>query len=107
MSDRVRRPEAVAFDQPCGVVSLAALEQRPAQLFDGVEGPHPQEVLLQGTDESLGAAVALGGADERGRAFDAEEGDLPLEVVADVLRAVVVAEGEARRDAPGEAAEAA
>src|SRR4051794_41748058 len=38
------------------------------------------------------------------RAFDAEETDLGLEVVADVLTAVVVAEPKAGSDALGEAA---
>jgi hypothetical protein len=29
----------MALDEPVGVVSLVELEQRPAQVFDGVEGP--------------------------------------------------------------------
>jgi hypothetical protein len=60
----------VPLDQPSGVVGLAEVEQRPAKLLDGVEGLHPQEVLLQRADEALGAAVALRCADEpahRGR----------------------------------------
>src|SRR4051794_33903679 len=55
---------------------------------------HPKEVLFQGANEALGDAVALGLADEGGRALDAEEGDLVLEVAGHVVRAVVVAEGE-------------
>src|SRR3954447_1301939 len=42
-----------------------------------------------------GDAVALGLADEGGRALDAEEGDLVLEVAGHVVRAVVVTQGEA------------
>src|SRR3712207_4907530 len=95
------------LDQPGRVVGLAELEQRPAQLLDGVEGPQPEQVLLQGADEPLGASVPLGGADEGGRAFDAEEAQLLLEGVGHVLRAVVVPDGEAGRDALGEAAEVA
>src|SRR6478735_492056 len=68
--------------------------QPAAQLFDGVEGMHPEEVLLQGADEAFGDAVALGLADEGGRALDAEEGDLVLEVARHVVGAMVVAEGE-------------
>src|SRR4051812_35323981 len=64
------------------------------QLFDGVEGLHPEEVLLQGADKALGDAVALGLADEGGRALDAEEGDLVLEVARHIVGAVVMAEGE-------------
>src|SRR3712207_8963115 len=47
-----------------------------SQFLDGVEAPHPKHILLEGADEALGAAVALGGAHEGGRALDAEEGDL-------------------------------
>ena len=54
--------------------------------------------------EALGAAVPFRLADEGRRAFDAEETDLGLEVVADVLAAVVVAEPKAGSDALGEAA---
>src|SRR4051812_50178047 len=55
---------------------------------------HPEEVLFQSADKALGDAVALGLADEGGRALDAEEGDLVLEVARHVVGAVVVAEGE-------------
>src|SRR5829696_3067882 len=41
------------------------------------------------------SATALGLADEGGRALEAEEGDLVLEVTGQVVRAVIVAEGEA------------
>src|SRR5215207_9268099 len=56
--------EPVPLDQPGGVVGLAELEQRHAQVLDGVEGPHPQQVLLQGADEAFGAAVAFRRAGE-------------------------------------------
>ena len=61
------------LDEPGRVVGLAELEQRPAQVLDGVEAPHPKHILLQGADEALGAAVALRRADEGRRALDAEE----------------------------------
>src|SRR5688572_27614372 len=75
-----------------------------AQLLDGVEAADPQQVLLQHPDEALGAAVPFRLPNERRRAFDAEEPALGLEVVADVLTAVVVAEPKAGSDALGEAA---
>src|SRR3954462_101355 len=53
-----------------------------------------KEVLLQGADEAFRDAVALGLADEGGRALHAEEGDLVLEVARHVVGAMVVAEGE-------------
>ena len=54
-----------------------------------------KQVFLQRTDEALGDAVALGLAHEGRRGLDAEEGDLALEVVGHVVRAVVVPEHEA------------
>src|SRR3954453_7528945 len=52
------------------------------------------EVLLQGADEALRDAIALRLADEGGRALDAEEADLVLEVAGQVVGAMVVAQGE-------------
>src|SRR5918998_5701979 len=66
-----------------------------------------KEVLLQRADEALGDAVALGLADEGGRALDAEEGDLVLEVGCQVVGAVVVAEREALGHVLPDAAEVA
>src|SRR3954453_21613106 len=97
-------PVAVPLDDPGLVVGLPEGEECQAQLLDGVEAADPQQVLLQHPNEALGAAVALRLADEGRRALDAEEADLGLEVVADVLTAVVVAEPKAGSDALGEAA---
>ena len=46
-------------DEPSGVVVGDEVPQRAAKLFDGVEGVHPKEVLLEGADEAFGNAVAL------------------------------------------------
>src|SRR3954452_22510088 len=107
LSDRGGRPEAVPLGQPGRVVGLAEGEQRPAQLLDGGEAPHPEQVLLERADEPLGAAVPFGGPNERRRAVDAREAQLPLEVAGHVLAAVVVAEREAAGDLLREAAEVA
>jgi len=56
---------------------------------------HPQQLLLQGPDEPLGDAVALGGVGEARAGLDPEEVQLLLEPVADVLRPVVMPEGQA------------
>ena len=45
--------------KPGHVVGVAEREQRSAQLFDSVEGPHPKQVLLERANEALGAAVPL------------------------------------------------
>ena len=99
-------PEAVPLDPPGRVVGLAEIEQRPAQVLDGVEGPHPQEVFLERADEAFGAALAFGGADERGRAFDAEEDEFLLQGVGHVLAAMVMPHGEPLGDVLAECAEA-
>src|SRR6187455_2440111 len=85
---------AVPLDQPAFVVGPPELDEGEAEFLDGSEGPDPEEVLLQRPDEPLGAAVALGGADEGRRRRGAEPGDLLLEVARHVLAAVVVADGE-------------
>src|SRR3954451_3337356 len=94
-TDLVRGAVAVPGDEPGGVVVGNELLQPTAQLFDGVEGMHPEEVLLQGADEAFGNAVALGLADGGGRPLETKEGVLALEVAGQVVRAVVVAEREA------------
>src|SRR5512147_2845411 len=92
-------------DQPVGVVGVGELEQRQAQVLDGLEVPHPQQVFLESADKTLGNAVALGLAHEGRRGVDAEEGDLVLEVVRHVVGAVVVAEFEPGSDVLADSAE--
>jgi hypothetical protein len=48
------RPEAVLLDQPSSVIGLAKVEQGLAELLDGLEDPHPEQVHLQASDEALG-----------------------------------------------------
>ena len=66
---------AVAFDQPALVVGPPELDEGEAEFLDGPEGPDPEEVLLERSDEALGATVALGGADEGGGGRGSEPGD--------------------------------
>ena len=63
---------------------------RRAKFFDGVEGPHPQQVLLQGSDEALCDAVTLGLSHEGGRSFDPQAFDFVLEVAGHVVGAMIV-----------------
>src|SRR5512134_1146102 len=77
----------MAGHQPVRVVPGGEFEQGEAQLLDGLELAHPEQVLLQGPDEPLGDAVALWLAHEGRRRLDAEEGDLVLEVIGHVVRA--------------------
>src|SRR3954454_17834100 len=93
--------------QPGRVASLAEGEQRLTQLLDRGEAPHPQQVLLERADEALRAAVALRRPHEGGRALGAQEAELLVEVAGHVLRAVVVADGEAAGDLLREPAEVA
>src|SRR4051812_23874053 len=95
------------FDEPGRVVDLPKDEQRLTELLDGVKGAHPEQVLLQGPDEALGAAVPLGSPHEGRRALDAQEGKLLLEGVGHVLAPVIVPDRETAPDPLGKAAEAA
>src|SRR4051794_3253462 len=95
------------FDEPGRVVALPKDQQRLTELLDGVKGAHPEQVLLQGPDEALGAAVPLRGPHEGRRTLDAEEGKFLLEGVGHVLAPVIVPHGETARDLFGESAEAA
>ena len=61
-----------------------------SKLFDGIEGPHPQQVLLQGSDEALCDAVALGLSHEGWRRFDPQALDFVLEIAGHVVGAVIV-----------------
>src|SRR3954467_8432846 len=95
------------FDEPGRVVDLPKDEQRLTELLDGVEGAHPEQVLLQGPDEALRTAISLGGSHEGRRALDAEEGKLLLEGVEHVLAPVIVPHGETAPDPLSKAAKAA
>jgi len=55
------------------------------ELLDGAEAAQPEELLLQGADESLDAAIALGLADEGGAGGDPDGPELVLEGVGDEL----------------------
>src|SRR3712207_9146407 len=102
-ADLVRGAVAVSGDEPGGIVVGDEVPQPAAQLFDGVEGMYPQEVLLQGADEAFRDAVALRLADEGRRTLDAEDGDLVLEVTGHVVGAMGVAKREALGDEIGRA----
>ena len=67
-------------DEPGCVVVTGELDERGSQLFDGVERTDPQQVLLQGTYEAFGDAVALWLPHKRGRSFDPQAFDLALEI---------------------------
>src|SRR5215203_5690410 len=97
----------VPFDEPGRVVDLAEDQQRLPKLLDGVEGAHPQEVLLERADEALRTAIPLGGPHEGRRACDAQKGEFLLESVGHVLRSMIVARREPTRDPRGKAAETA
>src|SRR4051794_6144706 len=55
----------VPLDDPGLVVGLLEGLERQAQLLDGLEATHPQQVLLQGPDEPLGPPVPLRGPEDR------------------------------------------
>src|SRR5208283_615676 len=91
--------KSVSLDEPRAVVASGPGEEREPQLLDGLEGTEPEELLLEGSDEPLGAPVALRGTHESRARLDAEEEELVLKSVARVLAPVVVPHREALGDA--------
>lgn len=86
------------LDEPSFVVkSRPALDCKP-HLLGVPEGSRPEKLLFQRTKESLDAAVALRRPNERRAGGDAEEVQLLLEGVADVLASVVMSNNQASGD---------
>jgi len=104
ISDSIRRPVAVSFDDPLTVVPFLEIVKGPAQLFHRAEGPYPEELLLEGPDESFGAAVPIGLPDVGRTRLDPKELDLLLEDIAHERAAVILtklqATGEPRAVPP-------
>ena len=50
---------AVALDDPVLVIGPLKVQEGLAQLLDGGEGSHPEEVFLEDADKALGAAIAF------------------------------------------------
>jgi hypothetical protein len=86
-------------DDPVVVEAVREFAERLVEFLDGPESVQPEQLLLQGPDEPLDAAVALGLADEGRARLDPEGLELALEGVRDELAAMVVAELRARADA--------
>ena len=55
-------------DEPGFIVAPGECDEFGAQVLDGFERPHPEQVLLQGSDEALGDAIALGSRTKDGEA---------------------------------------
>src|SRR3954454_13838260 len=98
---------AVPGDEPSFVVVPGELDERGSQFFDGIEGPHPQQVLLQGSDESLCDAIALVFSQQGGRSFDPQALGLVLEVAGHVVGAMIVTQLQSKRHPGCDSSEAA
>ena len=68
------------------VVLVFKGHQGQPELFDGGKGFHPEQMLFEQTDETLGTAIAFGLSNETGRGLDAQESQLALEIVGDIGR---------------------
>jgi hypothetical protein len=93
------------LDEPGGVIDVTEGEQREPEFFDGGEGPDPEQVFLERSDEALCAAISLRRTDESWRALNAQEAHLGLEGVGHVLRAMIVTNGQAAGDILADGAE--
>jgi hypothetical protein len=95
---RCGRSVADPPDDPVVVEAAGEVAERLVELPDGAESVQPEELLLQGPDESLDAAVAFRLPHEGRARLDAEGLELVLEGMRDELAAVVVAELRVLRD---------
>src|SRR3954466_15757781 len=98
---------AVPSDEPSFIVALRELDECGSYLFDGVEGSHPQQVLLQSSDEALCDAIALGFPHEGGRGFDPQAFDFVLEIAGHVVGAMIVTQLQSTRHTWCDGSEAA
>ena len=81
---------SVFLEHPLFVVCPLEREQGQAEVFDGLEAPHPQEIFLQRADEALRHAVTFGRSHKARGTLNPEERDLLLEIGGQVVRPVVV-----------------
>jgi len=93
------------LDEPLFVIESSPKLDRMPHLLGVPESPGPEKLLLQSPEESLNAAVPFRRANERRARGNAEEAQLILEVVADVLASMVMANNEASGDLLGVGAE--
>ena len=88
----------VALDKPVVVVVIAEALEGPVQVFEVGVGVDPEELLFEGSPESLDAAIAFRGADEGRAGVHAEEAQFGLEGSRDKLGAVVMSKLQACGD---------
>ena len=91
----------MALHQPGGVGGFPEPEQGLMQFLHCADVSHPQEIFLEGTDESFGTAIALWGTHNDRRACHAEKAELSLEHIGHGLAAVVVTDGKTTGNIPG------
>ena len=82
---RCGRSVADPPDDPVVVEAAGEVAEHLVELLDGPESVEPEQLLLQGPDESLDASVALRLADEGRARLDAEGLELVLEGVQELL----------------------
>ena len=95
---------AMALEQPVPVEPVLELEQRLSELLDGVEGSHPEQLLLERPDEPFRLPIALRCPDKARARLDTQEVYLRLEGMAHILRAMVMPQDEAFGKALGQGA---
>ena len=90
----------------CSLYVRLKREQGQAEVFDGLEAPHPQEIFLQRADEALRHAVTFGRSHKARGTLNPEERDLLLEIGGQVVRPVVVTQPQPAGGAVADPAEA-
>ena len=88
------------------VVCPLEREHGQAEVFEGLEAPHPQEIFLQRADEALRHAVTVGRSHKARGTLNPEERDLLLEIGGQGVRPVVVTQPQPAGGAVADPAEA-
>ena len=93
------------LDEPLLIIETQPVVECEAEVLDGLERTHPQQLLLERANEPLGDTIAFWGAHERGTRHDAQESEFRLKIVTHILTAVIMPHLHARRTAGRERAE--
>jgi len=82
-------------NDPFPVVRVLEFQEGKMKPLYRVEPPNPKQVILQGPNEPLSDAVALGFSDERWRTLDAQKGNLLLKHAGNALTTVAMPQSQA------------
>jgi hypothetical protein len=79
LSDLHGRCIAMATNQPRLMITMLTLPQRTPEVFQGINGGEPPQVLLEGAENTCGTPVPLRFSHQGGRTGEPQQPQLVLE----------------------------